>query len=167
MRLPAGVVRTSAHADVRLCGMSSFKDLNEVGPVLSRQDLPFVWYGIGSLGDSLGVEVAPPDVAAAEEYFAEHPVRLADGTEVAVRVTPRRGASWGSLPSTQAARPSETFEGESLLGIEVHEAARQANAAGWIVRAYEREALVTADYNPRRLNLRYGDDLRVDSVHRG
>jgi hypothetical protein len=147
--------------------MPSFSDLSEIGQDLSRRDLPFVWYAFVPDGDTLGVEVAPGDVEAAETYFAKHSLRLADGTDVPVRVTPRRGASWMSLPGSHIAQPSETFEDGSLLGIEVHEAARRVNAAGWIVRAYEHEALLTADFNPRRLNLRYDDDLRVDSIHHG
>lgn len=56
---------------------------------------------------------------------------------------------------------------ERLVGLQVDEAATRANEAGWTVRAHEREAVVTADLNPGRLNLCYGDDRVVESVHPG
>lgn len=46
--------------------MSPFSDLSEVGQSLSRRDLPFTWYAFVPDGDTLGVEVAPGDVEAAE-----------------------------------------------------------------------------------------------------
>lgn len=56
--------------------MPSFSDLSEVAQGLSRRDLPFNWYAFVPDDDSLGVEVAPVDVEAAEEYFAKHSVTL-------------------------------------------------------------------------------------------
>lgn len=92
---------------------------------------------------------------------------LADGTPVPVIVTPRRGNSWTSPPAKDASGRDEEFDDASLVGLDVDEAATRANAAGWLVRAHEPEAMVTADLSFNRLNLCYGDDRVVGSVSRG
>ena len=147
--------------------MPSFRDLSEVAAHLSRRELPFAWYAMGPDGENMTFEVAPRDCAAATDYFAKHPLVLADGTQVPVVVTPRRGESWVSPPAEGVSGRQDEFAHESLVGLHVDDAARRANLAGWRVRAHEGEAVVTADYNPGRLNLCYGDDRVVESVSRG
>lgn len=147
--------------------MSTFVEVSDVVAHLSRRQLPFAWYAIWPDGHAIQIEVAPRDCVVAIEFFADRRLALSDGTIVPVHVEPRRGESWGSLPAEGAPGPDETFEFQRLVGLYVNDAAARANAAGWIVRAHEREAAVTADYNPGRLNLRYGDDRLVESVDRG
>lgn len=147
--------------------MSTFRDVSDVVAHLSRHRLPFAWYTMWPDGRGIQVEVAPRDCVVAIEYFADHRLALANGTFVQVHLKPRRGESWGSLPDEGTARRDNEFDFERLVGLDVNEAAARANAAGWIVRAHEREAVVTADFNPGRLNLRYGDDRVVESVHKG
>ncbi len=112
-------------------------------------------------------DVAGRDCAKAAAYFAEHPLALGDRTPVPVLVKPRRGESWATPPAKGVSRPDDQFDYERLVGLDVGEAATQASSAGWFVRAHEAEAMATADFNPRRLNLCYGDDQVVDSVHVG
>ena len=113
-------------------------------------------------------EVAPQDCVTATAYFAQHPLALEDGTHVPVIVKPRRGSSWTSRPAEDASGLDETLDDESLVGLDVDEAAARANGAGWLVRAHELEAMVTADLNFNRLNLCCdGDDRVVVSVSRG
>ena len=147
--------------------MPSFRDLGEVATHLSGRDLPFAWYVMGPDDRAIKFEVAPRDVAIATNYFDEHPLALSDGTPVEVRVVPRRGGSWTTPPAQGASRPDDQFEYERLVGLDVGEAVEQASSAGWFVRAHEAEAMATADFNPGRLNLGYGDDRVVDSVHVG
>lgn len=147
--------------------MPSFDDISDVAPHLSRRELLFAWYAMWPDGDVMTFEVAPRDCDAATDYFAKHPLVLADGTQVPVVVTPRRGESWVSPPTEGVRGREDEFDYESLIGLDVDDAARRANLAGWRVRAHEREAVVTADYNPGRLNLCYGDDRVVESATRG
>ncbi len=147
--------------------MTSFRDLGEAAAHLSTRELPFVWYAMGPLRESITFEVAPQDGTAATDYFAKHPLVLADGAQVPVVVTPRRGESWVSPPADEVVGRRDEFDYERLVGLGVDDAARQANLSGWSVRAHEREAAVTADHNPGRLNLCYGDDRVVESVSRG
>lgn len=147
--------------------MSAFREVNDVVAHLSRQRLPFAWYAMWPEGRSIQVEAAPRDCAAAIEYFADHRLVLANGALVRVHVTPRRGASSVSPPAGGSAGPDDEFDLDGLVGLDVNEATARANAAGWIVRAHEREALVTADFNPGRVNLVYGDDRVVESVSKG
>lgn len=79
----------------------------------------------------------------------------------------RRGRSWVSPPDQDVDSPTDAFDAGALVGLDVTEATQLANAAGWLVRAHEAEAIITADYTPSRLNLRYGDDEEVLSVGRG
>lgn len=147
--------------------MTSFRDLSEVAAHLTHLDLPFAWYVMGPGDHAIEFEVAPRDCVTATDYFVEHPLALADGTPVPVNVKPRRGDSWTSPPTRDASGRDEDFDEESLLGLDVNEAAARANAAGWLVRAHEPEAMVTADLNFNRLNLCYGYDRVVESVSRG
>ena len=172
LRVPIGFrnVRNTARcadADVRLWDVPSFRDLSEMVADLSCRDLPFTWYAMGPVGNAVEFDVATRDCPIASAYFVEHPQALADGTPVPVVVRPRRGDSWVSPPSTEVAETSNVLDHASLVGRDVDEAAQQANAAGWLVRALEPEAVVTADYNPGRLNLCYGDNRVVESVHQG
>lgn len=147
--------------------MPSFRDLSAVAAHLSTRDLPFTWYIMGPAGDAIELEVEPSDCDVAVRYFAQHPLRLEEDTLVPVHVKPRRGASWVSRASRGVGAPSPAFDDESLIGLDVEEAVRRANTAGWLVRAHEREAVLTADHNPGRLNLCYDDDRLVESVYRG
>lgn len=147
--------------------MPSFRDLSEVAAHLSDSDLPFVWYVMGPDDRAIKFEVAPRDVAVATNYFDEHPLALSDGTPVKVFVAARRGESWSTPPAEGFSRPDDQFDYERLVGLDVGEAAERASSAGWLVRAHEAEAMATADFNPGRLNLCYGDDRVVDSVHVG
>lgn len=112
-------------------------------------------------------EVAPQDMAAATEYFALHPLTLSDGTPVTVLVEPRRGESWTTKPGPRVSELDDQFDYAQLVGLDVDEATSQASSAGWFVRAHEPEAMLSADFNPGRLNLCYVDDRVVDSVHVG
>lgn len=147
--------------------MPSFRDLSDVAAHLTHLDLPFAWYVMGPDDHAIKFEVAPRDCVTATDYFVEHPLALADGTPVPVTVKPRRGNAWTSPPAKDASARDEEFDDESLLGLNVDEAAARANAAGWLVRAHEPEAMVTADLDFNRLNLCYGDDRVVESVSRG
>lgn len=106
-------------------------------------------------------------MAAATDYFAQHPLTLSDGTPVTILVAPRRGESWTTQPPPGVSGRDDRFDYEQLVGLDVNDAATRASSAGWFVRAHEPEATVTADFNPGRLNLRYGDDRPVESVHVG
>jgi hypothetical protein len=147
--------------------MPSFRDLSEVAAHLTHRELPFAWYVMGPEDHAIEFQVAPGDCVTATDYFVEHPLALEDGTPVPVTVKPRRGNSWTSPPANDASGRDEAFDAESLVGLDVDEAAARANGAGWLVRAHEPEAMVTADLNFNRLNLRYGDDRLVESVSRG
>lgn len=147
--------------------MPSFRDLGEVAAHLTHLELPFAWYVMGPNDHAIEFEVAPRDCVTATDYFVEHPLALADGTPVPVTVKPRRGYSWTSPPANDASARDGGFDDESLVGLNVDEAAARANGAGWLVRAHEPEAIVTADLNFNRLNLCYGHDRVVKSVSRG
>jgi hypothetical protein len=49
----------------------------------------------------------------------------------------------------------------------VNEAALRANAGGWVVRAHEPEAILTAEMRTDRVNLRFSDGGTVVSVRVG
>lgn len=147
--------------------MPTFRDLSEVAAHLSGRELPFAWYVMGPEDRAIKFEVAPRDMTAATDYFARHPLALSDGTPVTVLVEPRRGESWNTQPQLGLSGRDDQFDYEQVVGLDVDEAATQASAAGWFVRAHEPEAMVTADFNPSRLNLCYGDDRVVESVHVG
>jgi hypothetical protein len=147
--------------------MPSFRDLDEVAAFLANLDVPFTWYSMGAERDGIAFEVAPQDCETAVRYFSQHPVILEDQTPVFLSVRPRRGRSWMSPPHEGLDRADSAFDEGVLVGLDVAEAARLANAAGWLVRAHEAEAIITADFNPNRLNLLYGDDNAVVSVGRG
>ncbi len=106
-------------------------------------------------------------MTVATDYFAHHPLALSDGTPVTVLVAQRRGESWTTQPAPGISGRDHQFDHEQLVGFDVDEATTQASAAGWLVRAHEPEAMVTADFNPSRLNLCYTDDRVVESVHVG
>lgn len=158
--------RLGAHVDVRLWDMPSFRDLDEVAAHLSDLELPFTWYVMGPAGRVITFEVALRDVTTATEYFARHPLALADGTPVTVLVESRRGESWTVEPPAGGGRDDQ-LDREQLVGLDVDEAAARASSAGWLVRAHEPEAIVTADYRANRLNLVYDDERVVVSVDVG
>lgn len=147
--------------------MPSFRDLNTVAAYLTTLDLPFTWYTMGPEHGAIAFEVARQDCDTAVRYFSQHPLTLDDQTPVAHSVRPRRGRSWTSPPNEGVDRPADAFDEGALSGLDVAEAAHLANAAGWLVRAHQAEAIITADFNPNRLNLLYGDDNAVVSVGKG
>lgn len=147
--------------------MPSFCDLSEVAEHLNPRDLPFAWYVMGPEGRAIKFEVAPRDMTAVTDYFAQHPLALSDGTPVTVLVEPRRGESWTTQPPQSVSSRDDQFNYEELVGLDVEKAATRASSAGWLVRAREPEAMVTADFNAGRLNLCYGEDRVVESVHVG
>jgi hypothetical protein len=165
------VAETSQHVGerdpVRIWAMPSFRDLADVTTYLTDLDLPFTWYVMGPDRGTISVEVAPQDHDTALSYFSQHPLTLEDHTPVPVSVVTRRGRSWVSPPDQDVDGPTDAFDAGALVGLDVTEATQLANAAGWLVYAHETEAIITADYNPSRLNLRYGDDEKVLSVGRG
>lgn len=140
-------------------------DLNQVAAHLVNRELPFAWYAMGPNDHAIEFEVAPRDCVTATNYFVEHSLVLEDGTPVPVIVKPRRGESWTTPPAQAVSGRDDQFDYERLVGLDVGEAATQASSAGWFVRAHEPEAMATADLNPGRLNLCYGDDRVVESVH--
>lgn len=144
--------------------MPSFRDLTEVAAHLSARDLPFAWYVMGPEGCSVKFEVAPRDMTAVTDYFAQHPLALSDGATVSVLVEPRRGESWTTQPPEGVSSHDDQFDYEQLVGLDVDEAVTRASA---FVRAHEPEAIMTADFNEGRLNLCYGEDRVVESVHVG
>lgn len=148
--------------------MTSQRDLAlaRVADELSGQVLPFAWYVLGPTEDGIELEVAPADCAAAIAYFAARPVELADATPVRFSVKPRRGGSWVVPPAAGIDVPGP-LDASGLLGRSVYDAAERASAMGWRVRAHEREAAVTADFDPRRLDLCFDDEQMVRSVGRG
>jgi hypothetical protein len=52
----------------------------------------------------------------------------------------------------ETSTPHAGFDEGALVGLDVTEAARLANAAGWLVRAYETEAVLAAGFRLDRLN---------------
>lgn len=154
-------------ADVGLWTMPSFRDVSRITEHLRDHRLPFTWQARAWEGDAIELEVMPEDRVAATEYFTAHPLELADGTPVPVRVTSGRPAPDLSPPRDAGGNRSSRFDQDSLIGLDVDEATTRAESAGWLVRAYVRGAMLTADHDPRRLNLCHGDDRLVESVHEG
>ncbi|MDN4161101.1 hypothetical protein [Nocardioides abyssi] len=79
--------------------MTTFDDVEDAVVHFARAALPFPIYGIGPDGaDTIEVTADHRSTTAARTYFASHPVRLTDGTEVSIVVVAIRGASWTSEP---------------------------------------------------------------------
>ena len=127
-------------------------------------DLPFEVYQLGEDEGRIELMVPHADVAAVVTHFDEHPVTLTDGTVVPVDVSGLAGGGFVTEPADPTHTP-KPLEPSKFLGLEVHEAARRATDAGWLVRAYEPEAALTADYRTNRMNLCYstaGIVIRAD-----
>lgn len=75
--------------------------------------------------------------------------------------------AWVSDPERGVASAPDPGALDGLLGLDVHEAARRANAGGWSVRAFTPGAILTADYRPERVNLMHGEDGEVLRVSIG
>jgi hypothetical protein len=75
--------------------------------------------------------------------------------------------SWISEPIGGVGdRPDERAV-EDLVGLDVNEAARRANAGSWIVRAHQPQAVLTADLRFNRVNLCFAESGEVTSVRVG
>lgn len=148
--------------------MTTHRDvaMARVAEELSTRELPFEWYVLGPGADGIEVEVSARDCAAAVAYFDDHSVSLPDGRLVAVSVTSRRGASWIVQPEVDVAAPGP-LDASALIGRDVHDAAARASASGWRVLAHERDAIVNASFDPRRIDLCFDDELVVTAVSRG
>lgn len=134
---------------------------------MSALEAPFEVYEAQVKAERMTIWVAHPKVPVAEAYFAQHPLVLADGTLVSVEVHGRYGDNWFVEPEGGPAFHPTPVPEADLLGVQVREAARRANAAGWLVRAYEPEAILTLDHVFCRINLCYSADRRVTQVHVG
>lgn len=129
---------------------------------------PFPLYSVGPVGASLRVTVPVDEVAEARTLFDRLALRLADGTSVSVEVTGRHGDSWTTYPGTgPAEQPGNLDTAGVHAGLSVQEAARRADGAGWIVRACEPEAFITADLRTNRVNLVHDPHGTVTSVSVG
>ncbi len=144
--------------------------MNEAVRQLAEGPLPFHCYGIGPLGPRrIHVEVPHDDVAAVVTHFETHPVTLSGTTLIQVDVVGRAANSWLSQP-TRAGDASDALDPlplTDLIGLGVREAARRANEAGWLVRAFEPEAALTADSRQNRMNLCYSADQLVTRAFTG
>ena len=129
--------------------------------------LPFDAYQIGPGEGRVEVAVSKLDRRAALDYFSEHPPTQPDGTSIPVDLRVRAGSSWTSEPVRGASQQPDASALEGLVGLDVNEAALRANAGGWVVRAYEPEAPLTADMRRNRANLEFGESGVVVSVHVG
>jgi hypothetical protein len=123
--------------------------------------LPFDWLTLGEVDGRLEIAVEPSEEAAAVAFFQGIDLTLADGTPVTVAVEVRAGMAWGSEPLSGAVATPDRRALDGLLGADVNTAAARANAGGWIVRAYQEAAILTADYRPNRVNLLVDDHGRV------
>lgn len=156
-----------------LVEMADPTDLEEAaGRVARHLRLPFQVYSVGAQERSLHVEVPADEVPAAVAWFDAHAVELADGTHASVRVEGRQAGGWVTFPVPRSdphrAAPEQADEPvERYVGLPVEEAAALANAAGWLVRAYEPHAVLTLDRRMNRMNLRYGADGIETAAHIG
>ncbi len=141
-------------------------EIAEVVPRWLDETLEHDFYEAGPEDGRLVLHVAHDDVAAVQALADAHPPVLPDGTRVPVTVFGRAGDSWLSAPEGGPAHEPVWVPHEDLLGLDVHEAARLATAAGWLVRAYEPEAILTADMRWNRLDLGYDADGKVVRVSR-
>lgn len=145
--------------------MTSFGDLNAAVRHLvdlSRADeLPFAWFELGPRDDAIFVAVERSDEAAASDFFRDARLTLDDGSPIAVVMETRAGRGWSSEPITGETPTPDPAAIEDLIGLDVDTAAARANGGGWSVRAYERAAMLTADYRPNRVNLLVDDDNKV------
>jgi hypothetical protein len=151
--------------------MAAFADADEAVDHLVELDgrglLPFTWYQIGPRGGRVDVAVPGSEERAALDYFAQHPLSLPDAARIEVDVRVLAGASWGSEPVRGPAQGPDPAALAGLVGLDVNEAALRANAAGWVVRAHEPEAALTAEMRADRVNLSFSDGGRVVSVRVG
>lgn len=133
---------------------------------LDGLDLPFTLAEAGQEDDHVAVRVASNEVEQVVAYFEEHPFTLANGTTMPVKVTGLAGG-WISEPAESWAGEPDPVAMDQLLGSDVREGARRANENGWIVRAYEPGAPLTADNRANRLNLCYSNEDIVTDAYVG
>jgi hypothetical protein len=151
--------------------MSAFADANAAVEHLveleRRGRLPFTCYQIGPRDGRVDVAVPRSDRQTALEYFAAHPLPRTGAEPIRVDVRVLAGAAWGSEPVRGAAQRPDPAALDDLVGLDVNEAALRANAGGWVVRAYEPEAVLTADMRMNRVNLQFSEVGRVVAVRVG
>ena len=127
--------------------------------------LPFAIYELGPSEGRVELAVSRLDRGAALDFFVEHPLTLPDGTPIPVDVRVLAGSSWISEPVRRAAERPDASALDGLVGLDVNEAALRANAGGWLVRAYEPQAVLTADRRWNRANLEFAESGEVIAVH--
>src|SRR3954451_21660953 len=119
------------------------RDIIEVVRGLDSPPLPFDPALIEPEDDRIVLHVGSSEVTAVVAYFDEHPIVLADGTREPVEV--HGGAGGGvSEPRGGGTDAPAPMPLEDLIGLHARDAARRANKGGWLVRAYEPGAPITA-----------------------
>ena len=129
--------------------------------------LAFTLYEIGPGEDQINVATDRLSRAEAVRFFAQADLRWPDGTEMRTNIRVRAGASWVSVPVRDTGEPPDPAALDGLIGLDINEAALRANAGHWLVRAYEREAVLTADRRMNRANLLYAESGAVLNVQIG
>jgi len=149
--------------------MERLIDLDAAATYVARElRPPFPLYSVGPAGGALRVTVPVDEVAEARRFFDLEALRLANGTLVSVEVEGRYGDGWSTFPITgPAERPGSLDAAGVQVGLPVQEASLRANAAGWIVRAHEPEAFITADLRMNRVNLVYDAQGTVTALRVG
>lgn len=130
-------------------------------------ELPFDMYRISSSGTRVEISVGRLDYAAAMDYFDKHPVIAPDGIPISIDIRVLAASSWSSQPVGGVRDEPDASVLEGLVGVDVNEAALRANAGGWLVRAHEPDAVLTADFRPNRANLEFAESGEVTSVRVG
>ena len=133
----------------------------------ARGRLPFVFYQVGPRDGTVDVAVPAYEQQAALDYFASHPLLGSGASAFRVQVRVVAGDSWSSEPIDGTRPHPDPASLEGLVGLDVNDAALRANAGGWVVRAHEPEAILTAEMRADRANLRFSDEGRVLSVRVG
>jgi hypothetical protein len=128
---------------------------------------PFRFYELRSDDERIVLSVSPTEVESVRAHFEEHPITLDDGAVVPVDVLGRAGDSWIAEPTAGPSSAPQPLTLDDLVGLDVREAAQHATEAGWLVRAHEPEAVLTADYRTNRVNLCYAPDGRVSRADIG
>jgi hypothetical protein len=142
-------------------------DIGRAREALARcTGLPFEVVEVSNGSGRIQMTVQYEQVEAARAYFEATPVVLRDGRTVPVRVSGVRAQQFDSWPTAGATRPP-TDVPDGLVGMNVDDATRVANAAGWLVRAYEPESAVTLDLCHHRLNLVFDEQRRVTRLDVG
>ena len=151
--------------------MATFADADAAVEHLAELEeggrLPFTCYRIGHREGRLDVAVPDHDRRVALDYFAANTLTRSGGGLIPVDVRVSAGASWSSEPVRGASPRPDPAALDGLVGLDVTEAALRANAGGWVVRACEPEASLTAEMRMDRVNLRFSEVGTVVSVRVG